>query len=164
LQRLRAAGGGAVWHHARNKRKWSSSMLLDRLEGKRFKQRRKIGAKRPRAAAWPDLGWVGKPHGEDVVALVRHFVNRIRPPIRRQFQPWAHDKIFAIPAGQSCCSALNSRAAQQRRPTNDMENSAPSSRPAMPALAVLGRCGLLAVESDSSRSMERLFGAIVMER
>ena len=30
-------------------------------------------------------------------------------------------KISAFPVGQSCCSALNSWAAQQRRPTEDTE-------------------------------------------
>jgi hypothetical protein len=30
-------------------------------------------------------------------------------------------KIFTFLAGQSCCSALNSWAAQQRRPTEDVE-------------------------------------------
>ena len=28
-------------------------------------------------------------------------------------------EFFAFPVGQSCCSALNSWAAQQRRPTKD---------------------------------------------
>ena len=30
-------------------------------------------------------------------------------------------KTFSSPVGQSCCSALNSWAARQRRPTEDMK-------------------------------------------
>ena len=38
-------------------------------------------------------------------------------------------EFFAIPARRSCCSAVNSWAARQRRPANDVKNSAPPPQP-----------------------------------
>jgi hypothetical protein len=46
--RKNAAGGGAVWHYVGRRRQWISSLLLDILEVKRFKEIQKIFAK-PRA-------------------------------------------------------------------------------------------------------------------
>jgi hypothetical protein len=42
-------------------------------------------------------------------------------------------KIFTFLVGQICCSALNSQAAQQRRPTDDAEIFAP--HPPYPAIS-----------------------------
>jgi hypothetical protein len=54
------------------------------------------------------------------VEFLRHKENVVIPGRREQ---GCRTKIFAFPAGQSRCSALNSLAAEQRRPTQDVKFS-----------------------------------------